>query len=235
MCHYISLNFPNHKWISITNRIIPLTESWWNQRCMRSWNCPELSWDVFLRFLSMSRSSEISAILKTCFETHQTDLWDFQNCRNSRDSRRIGKSRLFQKISGSRVPPNKTRRSWNCNDQTTNSANSYLSREGLSCISPASSLRSLPAWSWPLDIPWERPTCPSCWGRTGLSSPPIARWLFVGYLRQCSYLLVIGMRQAFFRIRPRNDRSSDRSFHRTSIVWARSHTSPNDTTSIMPY
>lgn len=68
----------------------------------------------------MSRSPEISAILKileTRFETHQTDLRDFQNCRNSRDSRRTGKSRDFQKISGSRVSPNKTR-SWNCNDQT---------------------------------------------------------------------------------------------------------------------
>lgn len=128
---------------------------------------------------------------------------------------------LSKKFPGSRAPPNKTRRrSWNRNDQIT-SANSYLSREGLSCISPAASPRSLPAWSWPLDIPWERPTCPSCWGRTGPSSPPIVRWLFVGYLRQCSYLLVIGMRQAFICIRPGTIDRPDRSFRRTSIVWAR--------------
>lgn len=125
--------------------------------------------------------------------------------------------RQTQTISGSRVSPDKTRgRSWKYNQATP--VNSYLSREGPSCISPVSSPRSLPAWSWPRDTPSGRPTCLSCWGRTGPSSPPIARWLFVGYLRQCSYLLVIEMRQAFFRIRSGTIDRPDRSFHRTSIV-----------------
>lgn len=73
----------------------------------------------------------------------------------------------------------------------------HLSPEELSCTSPASWLQWLQDAPWQPDTPWARPTCPSCWGRRGPSSRPSARWLFAGYLRRCSHLLVIGMHQAF--------------------------------------
>lgn len=82
----------------------------------------------------------------------------------------------------------------------------HLSPEGLSCTSPTSWQRWLLGVPWQPDIPWVRPTYPSCWGRRGPSSRPSARWLFAGYLRRCSHLLVIGMHQAFLCNRAR-DRS----------------------------
>lgn len=73
----------------------------------------------------------------------------------------------------------------------------HLSPEEFSCTSPASWLRWLPGVLSQPDTPWARPTCPSCWARRGPNSQPSARWLFAGYLRRCSHLLVIGVQQAF--------------------------------------
>lgn len=73
----------------------------------------------------------------------------------------------------------------------------HLSPEELSCTFLASWLRWPQDAPWQPDTPWARPTCPFCWGRRGPSSRPSARWLFAGYLRRCSHLLVIGMHQAF--------------------------------------
>lgn len=88
----------------------------------------------------------------------------------------------------------------------TGGGSTHLSPEGLSYTSPTSWQRWLLGVPWQPDTPWARPTYPSCWGRRGLSSRPSARWLFAGYLRRCSHLLVIGMHQAFLCNRAR-DRS----------------------------
>lgn len=90
----------------------------------------------------------------------------------------------------------------------------HLSPKEPSCTSPISSPRWLPDVPWQLDTPWARPTCLSYSGRRDPNSRPSVRWLFAGYLRRCSHLLVIGMYHACLRNRTVNQ-SIDRSLEST--------------------